>query len=252
MNKGDRIRLCNPQRMAEVNLQNRDLDGSMATLVEPLSSYEVTTRPMLKGEDAWWAKLDYYGTNAKYYIPISCIQSTTVMRPLGGWTTNDRAKLINLPLLEKAWVGQSEGATVTLLRPLNYDELTDSKMREIGGKAWWCRLERENTQVWIPEGCLAPVTSEKKTESATTSTQTITIKQKETENMYVYVVRMMKVPNTLAQQAGEKEQIVLEATETLAENEYSAIAQVAADHADVVKAVEESKGALRVTCKNAG
>lgn len=111
------------------------------------------------------------------------------------------------------------------------------------GKPWWYfRLPDMGYDLCLPETCLQL--------RYPSTTNTITINQKENNNMYVYTVRMLQVPNTLAQQAGEKEKIVVSATDVVAENEYSAIAIVAADNADAVKAVQESKGSLRCTAKS--
>lgn len=153
--------------------------------------------------------------------------------------TYDRIILINQSRLGTISLGFRVGEHGYIVRP--YTDHTWSNHLLPGERAWWVKLDEGGPDYWVPEGCL-------QLENPSSSTTVNTINQKGNHNMKtLYAVRVIKVPSVKAQEAGEVEEIIVSASEVVAQDASSAVAVVSAANADKLASLKAPEMRVVVT-----
>lgn len=176
----------------------------------------------------------------------------------------DKCSLIDRHALKDVSMKDHVNKHCTLIRKLSCDEIGSRSALCRYEETWWVDVEGVSTMCYVPVRCLLLLPNQgqkpKPSDDAYAAYETEAIEKakqcgcwygdckelkKEQNNMYLHTVTIIRVPSTMAQQAGEIEEMIVPPTPVMAKDTHSAIAKVAAMNSDVVLKASE-KSSLRI------
>lgn len=141
---------------------------------------------------------------------------------------------------------------VNLLSRLNTAEIR-AKEELNGQKAWWVHIHHPDAnqahEYWVPEAWLTPLNKQTQNGDKYYSTNEVATR-KEQNSMNPVNITITKVPSTLAQQGGAKEEVIAQGTE-LSDTNSGAAVIVAAKNAEAILSAITS-ASIKVYCVSAG
>jgi hypothetical protein len=132
---------------------------------------------------------------------------------------------------------------VKLIEPLSDSQIRDKSTLR-GERAWWVNRineygHSELHKYYVPVSCLAVPTEEELTRH-NQQPLTITKQQKEQEHM-IATIRILRKPSVKAQEAGETEEIIVQATDVVCYDTAAGIAFVAAENAEKILTLKSAE-----------
>lgn len=244
---GHRARLINPTKLAELNLRSHE--GKTVILTN----------------DYYWPKIgsgwyfDLEGTRIHLWATDECFQLEpwgTERKPTHDMNPGDKAELISMEDLRRVLMPSHLCKIVTLKRKLtDVEKLKQTFLKNyVSQDAWFITIDSSSysEEYVVPACCLQPRPDKQSTPDATPwyeGPKLKTTTKKEPDSMTMYMVAMKSTPSVRAQEAGELEKIVLPPTAVLSNTEYAAVAQIAAENAELILGVAKDKAMLSVVVK---
>jgi hypothetical protein len=263
MRPGDKAKLTRYNRLKDVNLEGRE--GTKVTLVRPMTLAEIANKPKMAGEAGWWVEID--PASVRWYVPASCLEPCEEVTKKSHYKAGDKCRLVDREALAAVSMGSHYDEICTLVRQMSQSEIDSKSSLALyrTENAWLATLPGLSYQYYVPERCLLLHQSIQGTAYGGSSAQQITEQDitllnklgrdqtTQTErqiDMYLHTITIIRVPSTLAQQAGEIDEIIAGPTAVLSKDANSGIAKVAAMNAEAVLKASE-KSALRIVCSSA-